>query len=204
LDAGVKGEQLTAANSAPVRGKWTLTQQAFEGLLAALDDDRDSAGAKYVEIRSKLIRFFEWRACPYPEEHADETINRVARKVAEGEVLRNPGGYFLGVGRMVVLEIIKARAREQQVFGELAYAESSTAPEPESEAPIECLRECLQKLSPDNRELIVHYYEGGGGKKIENRKKLTVELGIPVNTLRMRALRLREKLQVCVEDCLQK
>ena len=56
----------------------------------------------------------------------------------------------------------------------------------------------------DNRELILQYYQGEKGAKIENRKKLTVRFKIPLNTLRMRALRLREKLQVCVETCLEK
>jgi DNA-directed RNA polymerase specialized sigma24 family protein len=59
-------------------------------------------------------------------------------------------------------------------------------------------------LSPDNRELILQYYNGEKGEKIQNRKKLLDRLGIPVNTLRMRALRLRERLQGCVEECLSR
>jgi DNA-directed RNA polymerase specialized sigma24 family protein len=182
--------------------KWTLTQQAFEGLLTALDSNRDRAGEKYVEIRNNLIRFFEWRACPFPEDHTDETINRVAKKVAEGEVLRNASAYCIGVARLLVLEIIKSRAKEQEAFGQLAQTEQLTSDETESEDRIPCLRKCLQTLSPDNRDLIVQYYEGAGAKKIANRKTLTARFGVPVNTLRMRALRLREKLQLCVQECL--
>jgi DNA-directed RNA polymerase specialized sigma24 family protein len=73
----------------------------------------------------------------------------------------------------------------------------------ESEARIDCLRDCLKNLSDDNRELIIQYYQGEKGAKIENRKRLTERFRIPVNTLRMRALRLRDKLQVCMEDCLK-
>jgi len=51
--------------------------------------------------------------------------------------------------------------------------------------------------------LIIEYYQGEKGAKIQNRKRLTERFGVPVNTLRMRALRLREKLQGCVEDCLR-
>jgi DNA-directed RNA polymerase specialized sigma24 family protein len=189
-------------SSAPTREKWALTQEAFDQLLAALGEDRDLAAEKYLEIRSNLIRFFEWRSCPFPEDHADETINRVAKKIVQGEVINNAAAYFLGVARMVVLEIIKAQARERKVFGELATSESYIAPAQDSEDRVECLRECLENLSIENRELIIQYYQGAGGKKIENRKKLTQKLGIPVNTLRMRALRLREKLQSCVDQCL--
>ena len=75
---------------AEVRQKWTLTQEAFDKLLLALGGDGDGpdrGGQKYLEIRGNLIRFFEWRGCPFPEDHADETINRMARRVAEGEEL---------------------------------------------------------------------------------------------------------------------
>ena len=69
------------------------------------------------------------------------------------------------------------------------------------ETRIECLQRCLNELSPENRELIVQYYQGDKGAKIENRRKLGQRLGLPINSLRMRALRLREKLQDCVETC---
>ena len=41
------------------RRKWVLTQESFDNLLASLGDDRESAGERYLEIRSNLIRFFE-------------------------------------------------------------------------------------------------------------------------------------------------
>src|SRR6266498_451331 len=72
------------------RQKWTLTQEAFDKLLLSLDSDRNSAGAIYSETRGKLTRFFEWRGCPFPEDHADETINRVAKRLVEGEEILNP------------------------------------------------------------------------------------------------------------------
>jgi hypothetical protein len=52
--------------------------------------------------------------------------------------------------------------------------------------------------------LIIEYYQGERGTKIKNRKGLVERLGIPVNTLRMRALRLRERIRACVEDCVMK
>src|SRR5262245_35042463 len=187
---------------AEVRQKWTLTQDAFDRLLLALGDDRDSGGKKYLEIRANLIRFFEWRGCPFPEDHADETINRIAKRVAEGEEVLNPSGYAMGVARLLVLEIIKGRQREQVALNEMTANAEATAPENDDEDRIECLRQCLESLSADNRQLILEYYQGEKGDKIRNRKRLLERLGIPVNTLRMRALRLRERLQICVEECL--
>ena len=72
------------------------------------------------------------------------------------------------------------------------------------EPRVQCLERCLGNLSAENRELILQYYQGEKGAKIENRKSLTDRFKIPLNTLRMRALRLREKLQVCVENCMEK
>lgn len=188
-----------------VRQKWTLTQEAFDRLLLSFGDDRDSGGTKYLEIRTHLIRFFEWRGCPFPEDHADETFNRIARRVAEGEEIQNPSGYAVGVARLLVLEIIKGRQREQVALNEMTTTSSEVSNEPDDgEERIGCLRTCLNGLSIENRQLITEYYEGEKGDKIQNRKKLVEKLGIPVNTLRMRALRLRDRLQGCVEECLSR
>lgn len=186
------------------RGKWTLTQEAFDRLLMLLAPDRESAAEKYLELRANLLRFFEWRGCPFPEEHADETINRVAKRVAEGEVIQNPSGYIFGVARLLLLEIHKERAKEQRAMGELAFSQTVASYQFEELEPrVECLRRCLMTLSDENRELILHYYQGEKGPKIENRKRLSERLNVSLNTLRMRALRLREKLQACVADCVQ-
>ena len=184
------------------RQKWTLNQEAFDKLLVAFDEDRDTAGRKYLEIRNNLTRFFEWRGCSFPEDHADETINRMAKRVVEGEPILNHSGYAMGVARLLLLEINKGRQREQSALAEISAAPEAYVPEDDGERRLTCLRSCLQTLSPDNRELILQYYQGEKGEKIGNRKKLLERLGIPINTLRMRALRLREKLQSCVEECL--
>ena len=189
-----------SANSRP---KWTLTQEAFDGLLAFLGEDRESAGEKYLTLRTNLIRFFTWRGCSFPEDHADETINRVAKRIVSGEEIRDAASYSLGVARLLLLEIIKGRAREQTALKEIPSSLESSIDSSDSERRIECLRECLQNLSTDNRELIVQYYQGEKGAKIQNRKRLIERFGISVNTLRMRALRLREKLQECVEECVK-
>ncbi len=51
--------------------KAALTSETFAALLFSLDADRERAGEKYEDLRRTLIRFFEWRGAPFPEEHAD-------------------------------------------------------------------------------------------------------------------------------------
>ena len=191
-----------------LRRKWDLTQEAFDKLLGSLDPDRESAGTKYLELRSNLIRFFEWRGSLFPEDQADETINRVARRIMDGEEIRDTPKYSVGVARMLLLEVHKESARERNAQRELASSQDAAREnvyELEELGPrVECLGHCLNSLSPDNRELILQYYQGDKSEKIENRKRLTALLKVPLNTLRMRSLRLRERLLVCVEDCLKK
>jgi DNA-directed RNA polymerase specialized sigma24 family protein len=203
-EVGIESDSSDLPAATAPRRKWALTREAFDKLLVAFGEDPASAAEQYLETRSNLTRFFEWRGCPFPEDHADETMNRVAKRLEAGEEIRNPSGYCIGVARMLLLEINKERAREQQALGEMASSQVAAPDASESEEPIECLRACLQTLSAENRELIIEYYQGEKGTKIEIRKRLTERFGVPVNTLRMRALRLREKLQTCVEECVQR
>jgi DNA-directed RNA polymerase specialized sigma24 family protein len=183
---------------------WALTQDALDKLLVSFDPDREKAGEKYLGLRANLIRFFEWRGCPFPEDHADETINRVARRISQGDEIRDPAHYAIGVARLMLLEIYKEQVKERSALSEMTNSAAAGYEFEELEPRVECLRRCLQNLSPDNRELILQYYQGEKGAKIEIRKRLTDRFKIPINTLRMRALRLREKLLDCVEACLKK
>lgn len=65
-----------------------------------------------------------------------------------------------------------------------------------------CLEHCLEQLLPENRDLVVRYYQQERQAKIDHRKMLASELGIAVNALRLRAHRIRLTLQRCVLDCL--
>jgi DNA-directed RNA polymerase specialized sigma24 family protein len=61
----------------------------------------------------------------------------------------------------------------------------------------------MGKLSPENRALVLRYYEADGREKIEKRKILADELGIAPNALRIRAYRIRAALQKCLEKCVE-
>ena len=187
------------------REKWSLTQEAFDGLLAVVDPDRDRAAEAYLEIRRNLVRLFEWRGCSTPEEYADEAINRCAKKIAEGEPIRDVATYCIGIARMLLKEMSRSRTKEARSLDEVP--EPRTVPEdtePAVERRVKCLHRCLGELSTENRDLILSYYKGDKGDKIKNRKRLMERFGVPPGTLRMRALRLREGLQLCSENCLER
>ena len=62
---------------------WILTQESFDALLNWLDPRREEAGQKYEDIRLRLIKIFTCRGCLEPEDLADETINRVSKKLPD-------------------------------------------------------------------------------------------------------------------------
>jgi DNA-directed RNA polymerase specialized sigma24 family protein len=181
--------------------KWSLTQDAFDGLLAVLGPDRENAASHYLRIHRGLVRLFEWRGCSAPHDYADETMNRCARKIAAGEEIRDISTYSIGVARMLLREMARDYGGHMRSLDEVpeprsAWSESAI----DLEMRVESLRRSLARLCEEDRSLIVNYYEGDKSERIRRRKMLTERLGIPANTLRMRALRIREKLQLCTEN----
>ena len=186
--------------------RWSLTPEAFAKLLASLDADPETAGEKYEQMRGGLVCFFEWRGAPFPEDHADETLNRVARKLDAGNQVNDPFSYVYGVARLVLLEAYKSRERERAALAHLpapAQLASEDSAQDEASLRLTCLRRCLDALSVESRDFVTAYYDGERRTKIENRQRLAAQLGIPLNALRLRARRVREKLEACVQTCTQ-
>lgn len=204
MDGNLKSESATSLPRAPARERRRseLTQEALDRFLHGLNPDRDVAGAKYLEVHKNLERFFEWRGCPSPLDHADEAITRTAQRLAQGDAISDPATYVIGVARLLFLEIHKELEKERRIAAAQAEPSQTSAVRSEdTDLRVECLHGCLDRLPADNRELILLYYEGEKSAKINNRKRLTEQLQVNVSTLRMRALRIRERLMLCVETC---
>jgi DNA-directed RNA polymerase specialized sigma24 family protein len=186
----------------PVSNRWRLTKEGFDRLLDSLDPDREAAALRYEMVRSKLINYFDWRDCPFPEEHADEAINRVIRKLDEGEQFRDLSTYILGIARMMLLEIGRARNRELSILDHPSLAQRVSEEAGETDWRAGCLEKCLAALPGPSRELITEYYGADGPAKIKRRKELAGRLGLQLNALRIRACRVRMKLEECMAKCL--
>lgn len=186
------------------RDKWSLTQEAFDNLLRRFAADRDEAARQYERLRLKLVRFFEWRALEAPEECADETIDRVARRLDEGKEVDNIASFSYGVARKILLE--RTRPREMTTL-DLENARDVPAPpvteEAEPNERLRCFDQCLDSLSEDKRTLIIDYYQDEKRAKIDLRNQLAERLSIPLNALRIRVHRIRISLESCVNQCLQ-
>jgi len=182
--------------------RWMLTQEALEKFLTWLDSDQTEAGKKYEMIRRHLIVILARRGCLEAEDLADETINRVARRVQDGlaETYRGePTAYFVTVARNLHLEHLEIRKRERESIRRVPPA---PPPEPDKERVDNCLTQCLQKLTRGNSNLVLRFYKEEKQSKIDDRKRLADELGISLNALRIRAFRIRAVLEQCIEECL--
>jgi RNA polymerase sigma factor (sigma-70 family) len=189
----------------PRKKDWVLTRESLDKLLICLDPDRERAGEKYENLRRTLVSFFEWRGCPFPEEQADETLNRAARKLGEGTPIHNLQGYCYGVARRLALELAQQQSREAQreELSDDLPAPSAGEEGWERERRLECFEHCLRSLPVESQVLIIQYYQAEKRAKIDNRAKLAQRLSIPLNTLRVRAYRIREQLDACIANCLR-
>src|SRR5262245_49127428 len=186
------------------KSDWTLSAEALSRFLACLDPDSDRAGEKYESLRLTLMKFFDWRGAYFPEELADETINRVIRKIDEGDVIRDIPTYCHGVARMVLLERLKGPESRRADFEELPPA-ALVARDPEKQDERQdCFERCLKDLPVDSRQLSLEYYGDEKREKSNRRQDMAERLGIPINALRSRAQRIRNRLEKCANGCLQK
>lgn len=190
---------------------FTLTPEAFRRFLEWLDEGSDSGGGKYLEMRRRLASYFDRKNCLSPDELADETLNRVARRLDEEGIIESdaPAKYCYTVARFVFLENLRQTRKEPVPLDDVLLRQKDEKfPAPESgdekeikEVMLDCLEQCTGKLDSSSREIIIQYYFGKERVKIENRRALAERLGITVNALSIRACRIREKLETCVKKC---
>lgn len=190
--------------TAQIENRGRRSSAPFESLLAAFHADRERAGAEYRALHHRLMKYFEWQGQEPAADLADEVIDRIGRRIAQGERIEKPEAYALGVARMRILERKKELEREQEARKQFRWV-SEQSPHAEeafdAERQHECLERALAALSPTSREIILAYYSGDGREKIERRRALAAALGTDLNALRVRAHRIRAQLEESVARC---
>jgi DNA-directed RNA polymerase specialized sigma24 family protein len=157
-----------------LRAERRLTHIASTRLLEWLDDGVDSRGERYVEMRQRLVSYFDRWNRPSPDDLADETLDCIGRDLEKEAVVCDvpPACYCYVVAKSVLLEDIR---RE--------------------EVRLEYLDRCLQELKPEQRECVVEYYRDTGRQQIERRRDMASRLGITIDALGIRASRIRRALE---------
>jgi RNA polymerase sigma factor (sigma-70 family) len=177
--------------------KKEVTREKFASFLEWLNPDREKAGDEYERVRFRLCTFFSQRQCRFPDELADETINRVILKISE-EKIENKIAYCYGVARNVYRESLR-KERTHVDIDDVTIA--AKAPEEQSFSS-ECLDQCLEKLPPDSRNLLLEYFSEAKLAKIKLHQRISESLETTQTALRMRVMRTKQKLKVCVQECM--
>lgn len=174
------------------------TRARFRVLLERLGVGGIDGGSAYEDLRRRLIAFFRHHVPAEAEALADVALDRLARRIGEGVEVDDTRLYALGIARNVLLEARARVAQHERAVTDPTVAASDADDDEVDPAMLAALRRCLARLGPERAQLIVAYYEGDGAQRIETRRRLAATLAIALNTLRNRALRLREELEDCV------
>lgn len=160
----------------------------------------------YVQLRHDLAKIFKWKGCNDPDGLTDEVFDRVARKVNDVSPTYegDPRLYFRAVANNLIKENLK-RLKSQIPLDGLNLAQKQEREiQAEKEAMDECLQVCLKELSAENQALILAYYAKEKQAKIDHRSELAQSFGLSVQTLRVKAYRIRASLEQCMERCLKR
>ncbi len=202
--------------NAPGEGQASRERELHAEFCAFLNSDRSEEGLtpeeaieqrarRYLEIQSKLERLFAWRGCYEAEEMARATLDRAEQKWVEKRQLDdperkgipNPVGYVCSFVRFMFLEWL----RKQPPPEPPPHPETSR----DSEIRLDCLDDCMEELlEPEERKLILSYYEGEKGAKVKRRKEIAGELDTSANAVRIECYRIRRRLEACVRECVEK
>jgi DNA-directed RNA polymerase specialized sigma24 family protein len=180
-----------------------LSPTGLSRLLARLGHDEDEAAAQYERLRATLQKFFDWHGAWPPEECADETLDRLTRKLGDVEIV-DVWSYALGIARLVLLEW-QRRPNALSSAGRPEVADpvsTRTLKDEDEEEPLRtCFDRCLEALPADSRTLVLEYYVAERRAKIDNRRRLAQAFGVSESALRNRVQRVRDRLERCVHTC---
>lgn len=142
----------------------------------------------FPTLHRKLSLYFRQNGSRDPEDRAAEALARLHSRLKKGTPLTSTlAGFAFGIARNVLLEDYKHREKSS-----LNEAITETADDTHQRVQMHVLaEECLRLLSPAEEQLLRGYFWG-------DRKKLAEELGVTLNSLRIRACRaikhVREQL----------
>ena len=181
----------------PANRKWGA-------LLKSLSDDPETAARMYIHFHQALTAFFTHRGSSTPDEHADETLERVAELIGSGKTITSYK-FFYSVARFIWKESCRRQRSLDKAVGHISYAaERGSDPEQillrqieaqEDNSRLARLRVCLNQLTDEEKRLVILYYKGDHQLRINNRKALAEEYGVTPAVLRVKVSRLRERLE---------
>jgi RNA polymerase sigma factor (sigma-70 family) len=181
-----------------------LAGATFDKLMELLGPDREQAALEYRRLHERLTRYFDWNGGADPAALADETFDRIERRLDKQGVegpIENVSAFALGIARRLLLEDLRRQKKAAETGARWSSIDQSDSTE-EKELMDEALRHCLSQMPADRRKLIESYYEHGLSKALSH-QKLATKYGITINALRTRVLRVRNELEAAIISYLE-
>lgn len=177
-----------------------LTSENLELLLLSLNSDREKAGEEHELLRQKMQEYFAARSSAIAEELADEAMNRLAKKNAEGEKIRDFNRYCYGLARLIWMESLRRPENNHVPVDEVPdppFVEHDFLLTKEENA---CYVHCIRQITDEERNLVIEYWDHDEKLHYEARKQQAIRLGISPTALRIRVSRIKKKLEICLAD----
>lgn len=173
--------------------------QHFEILLRFLcPEDREEAGRQYLLLHRKLEGYFRLRGVDDPQAAADETLDRAARRLAEGADVPDINKFCLGIARFIIKESWRSKLRELEAFLKFLSLEHATEADLDR---FKLMESCFNEMPSHQRELLQSYCNAPKGRaRAKHRHALAESLHLTVTALRIRITRLRQGLDDCVKE----
>jgi DNA-directed RNA polymerase specialized sigma24 family protein len=159
----------------------------------------DAGVGEHERLRWRLLAFFESHGSLGPGRDADETLDRLARKLGEGHVIRDVPAYVRGLARDVLREASGRARREEGGRERLRGLPPSPAPDGRL---WDCFDRCLGSLEPERAELLLAYYSAARRSTRAWRAELAASRSLSPQALRIRVFRAREALRESLARCL--
>lgn len=166
---------------------------------------RDSLAPDSLEaLRRRLTRFFEWEGCCEPEECANDVLNEIATRLAAGERVPHVLPLATSTARRILKEKMSARVLDQaRLMLEPATAANATASPGDPAVEQQDQRafdESFQALPPDAKALLRSFYRPDPPDRLQAWTSMTGAGQIPLQDLRAKALRERERLENLLQE----
>ena len=206
--------RLRAAGASREEGRATrqagreLGAASFHLLLSKLAADPAAAAERYERLRSRLVLFFLRHLLATPEDLADQVIDRLARRLTEGEPIASLEAYALGVARFVLKEQIPVQRRDvslTDVFFANTFGQNTTQDREEREwadrheEQLDAMQACLDRLPRADADLLTSYYLMEREQRIAARRDLAAERGLTPAALRARIFQICRTLRACID-----
>jgi RNA polymerase sigma-70 factor (ECF subfamily) len=156
-----------------------------------------------TQVQQRLLGFLFKRLAD--REQAREVLQRtnlvLCRKAEQYQAGTNFKAWAMSVANYEVMAYRKTQVRERLVFSDEVDDMIGSREDEFSSSQtdrISHLNHCLQLMSPQNRQLIEHRYEGENSME-----KIADEIGATVGAIRVKLHRLRKLLLECIQNRMQ-